>query len=116
PEFEITNRSRNLGAAVDRDFFARDRVDSDLTAEEQQIAAVPAQGEVEDTGIFQEELPFLRKKELVWREIKLLRVHVSIGEIGIRSEVCHQVRAQPQLHIDTAGMECTGSWCQSGSR
>src|SRR5207247_2844811 len=103
-EFEVPNRSRNLGAAIDRDLFAGNGINSNLAAEEEQIAAVPAEGKVEDTGIFQKELPFLREEELVRSEIKLLRVYVSIGEIGIGGEVCHEVRARTAFDVDSAGI------------
>ena len=89
-EFELAQRTRNLGAAVDGNLLASDGINADLTAEKERIK-LAAQGKVEYAGILQKELPFLWKEELVGCEIELLRVHIGVGEVGVSGEIGDQI-------------------------
>src|SRR5215472_17971268 len=50
-DLEAIQRSGDLTSAIDRHFFARDWIDTDLTAEKQEIATVGPQWEVEHPGV-----------------------------------------------------------------
>src|SRR5690348_3321796 len=50
-DLEPTQRAGNFTSPIDRHFLARNRIDTNLAAEEQQVSAIPAQREVEDSGV-----------------------------------------------------------------
>src|SRR5215470_710094 len=114
PYFELTECACHLGSGIDGNFLAGNGVDPDLAAEKQRIR-ITTDGEVEDAGIFQKELPLFGKEQFVWGEIKLLRIDIGIGEIGVDSQIGHQIRTQAQFDIDSAGMKGARAWGKSGA-
>src|SRR5260370_37458737 len=112
-KLEVAKRASNPASRVDRNLLSCVWIDSNLPAEEQQISAVAAQGEIEYTGVLEKELPFLRKEELEWSEIKLLGINVGISEVSISGEIRYQIRAEAELNIDASGREGTHSWSQA---
>src|SRR5436190_22728078 len=54
-KIKLSNRPGDFGATVNRNFFACNGIDANLTAEKQEVT-VPANREVEDTSILQKKL------------------------------------------------------------
>src|SRR4051794_25626299 len=97
-KLELTKGASYLGPRVNRNLFAAHWIDTDLAAEEEQVR-VSFEGEVENAGIFQEELSLLWEEELVWGQIELLCIDVRIGEISIDREIGNKIGAKAQLHV-----------------
>src|SRR5258708_39937094 len=114
-EFELAQRTRNLATTVNGNFLAGNGINTNLAAEKERID-IAAQGEIEYPGILQKELPLFWKEELVGREIKLLRVDIGVGEVGVGGEIGYQIRAQAKFDVDATGVERVRSWRKTAAR
>src|SRR5437868_8782273 len=80
----------NFAATIDWHFLAGVWIDANIASEEE-LVGVATYREVEDAGVFQKELPLLRKEKFVGREIELVEINVGVGKISVRGEVGNQV-------------------------
>src|SRR5438477_8597345 len=81
--------------------ISSDCVNSDLATEKQLVLA--AQREIEDPGIFKEELTFLGNENFERRNIEWLKIHFRVSKIGVAREIQDQVGTETVFHIDAAG-------------
>src|SRR5215469_5589205 len=86
-QFETIDRPGDLTSAIDRDFFAGDRINTNVATEEEKIPAVASEWKIEDAGILQKELTLFWEEKLVGREVELQSINIGIGEVGINGEV-----------------------------
>src|SRR6266536_5161729 len=63
-KFKLSKGAGDFGASVNRNFFAGNGIDANLTAEKQEVT-VTANREVEDTSVLQKKLALFWKEELV---------------------------------------------------
>src|SRR5262245_35095838 len=63
-------------------------------------SSTAASTELEDAGIFEEEVALLGKQQTEAREVDLLLVGLNLGEVGVDREVPRQTGADAVLHVE----------------
>src|SRR5207248_3197205 len=99
-EIETGQLPRDFSAAINPDFLSRNRINADLSAEEEAVGFA-SEWKFEHSRIFKKELPFFRKEEFVGREIELNDVYIGIGKVSVGGEVRNKIRTNKALEIQT---------------
>src|SRR5216683_5543348 len=84
-----TNCPGQFGSAVDGHLLASYWINPNLAAKEQLVPV--AHIEIEDTGVFEEELALLRNEHFERCQIERLKIDFGIGKIGVSRQIQHEL-------------------------